>query len=67
MAFDAVPPLTAVGKQAELGERCEHLRTEVAVFGDDVATVVVCSETRDELLLLVHHYTDRCTYIHTYK
>ena len=62
MASDVVLVLTAVWKQAELGERREHLRSEVAVVGDDVAPLSVAAETRDQLLLLEHHHTDRCVH-----
>jgi len=59
-AFDAVLVLTAVGKQTELGDWRERLRPVVAVLGDDVATLTESAETRDLLLLLQQHHTDRC-------
>jgi len=59
MASDVVLVLTAVWKQAEFREWREHLRSEVAVVGDDVATLTVRSEPRDQLLLLQHHHADR--------
>ena len=60
MALDAIFPLAAVGKLAELGERRERLRAEVRVVLDDVSTGAACAQTRDELFLLQNHHPDRC-------
>jgi len=58
----AVLVLTAVWVEAELGQWCKQLWPVVAVLGDDVATLTVCSETRDLLLFLHHHHPDSYTH-----
>jgi len=59
MTLDVVLALTTVRKHAELRQRREHLRPEVAVVSDDVASVTVHSEPRDLFLLVDHHHADR--------